>query len=92
MQSNLGVELLSLDKEEAQSLNIEGGVKISKLYPGKLKSQTNIREGFIITKVNTKPVKTVEELTNILQKTTGGVMLEGIYENNSEEQYYAFGL
>lgn len=92
MQSALGAELLSLTKEEARKLDIEGGVKITKLYAGKLRSQTNIREGFIITKVNTKPVSTVEELSNVLRKTSGGVMLEGIYEGDPEIHYYAFGL
>ncbi len=92
MQSVLGAELISIDKEEAKNLNVEGGVKVSKLYPGKLRSETNIREGFIITKVNTKAVKSVEELTNIVQETKGGVMLEGFYKNDSEEHYYAFGL
>jgi S1-C subfamily serine protease len=92
MQSILGAELVSLSREDARELNIDGGVKITKLYAGKLRSETNIREGFIITHVNTKSVSTMEELTNILQNTSGGVMLEGVYENDSEVHYYAFGL
>jgi serine protease Do len=93
MQSVLGAELVSIEKEEARRLNIDGGVRITKLYPGKLRRQTEIREGFIITKINSKPVRTVDEISNILQRTSGGVMLEGIYEDApGEKRYYAFGL
>lgn len=92
MQSILGAELTAVSSAEARNLGIEGGVRITRLYAGKLRSETNIREGFIITSVNTKSVKTVEGVTNILQNTSGGVMLEGIYEGDDEVRYYAFGL
>ena len=88
----LAAELKAVERDEAQKLNIDGGVKVTKLYPGKLRSETEVREGFIITSINTKPVNTVEEVSNILQKTTGGVMLEGIYENDTTKHYYAFGM
>ncbi len=92
IQSVLGAELKAVDREEAQKLNIDGGVKVTKLYPGKLRSETEVREGFIITSINTRAVKTVEEVSNILQKASGGVMLEGIYENDPTKHYYAFGM
>ena len=92
MQSVLGAELAAISDEVANNLGIEGGVRVTRLYAGKLRSETNIQEGFIITKVNQKAVKTVEGLTNILQNTSGGVMIEGIYEGDREVRYYAFGL
>lgn len=92
MQSVLGAELVALSDDQARKLNIPGGVKITRLYAGKLRSETNIREGFIITKVNTQSVDSVDELTKILEGTSGGVMLEGLYEGDTETRYYAFGL
>ncbi|HKJ80239.1 MAG TPA: PDZ domain-containing protein, partial [Prolixibacteraceae bacterium] len=92
LQSILGAELTAISGDQARELNINGGVKITRLYPGKLRSETNIKEGFIITKVNTQSVKSVDELTNVLKATSGGVMLEGKYEDDSEIRYYAFGL
>ncbi len=92
MQSVLGAELKTLTKDEAQKMDIDGGVKITRLYAGKLRSETNIREGFVITRVNSQPVKTVEELNNVLGKTKGGVMFEGLYEGDDQIRYYAFGL
>ena len=92
MFTELGAEMATVSEEKADELNIEGGVQITKLYAGILRRDTDVREGFIITRVNTKSVTTVEELENILQKTEGGVMLEGVYEDIPGEQYYAFGM
>ncbi len=89
----LGADFETLPKSEARKLDIDGGVKVKSLSIGKLSNQTDIREGFIITRANNKPVSSVEELGNLLQDTKGGVMLEGVYPNNPNRRYYyAFGL
>jgi serine protease Do len=68
-------------------------VQITNLQPGKLTSQTDVREGFIITKVNDQPVRTTEEPEKALNKRKGsGVMFEGVYENTRGTFFYAFGL
>lgn len=91
--SALGAEFQTLDKKEAKDLGLQGGVKITGLSAGKLTSQTDVREGFIVLKVNNQTVTTVEEMNRLLLNTKGGVMLEGIYPNNPEQvYYYAFGL
>ncbi len=76
--NSLGVEFQTLEADAAKKLDISGGVKVAKLYAGKLKRQTDMQEGFIITKVDGKPVKKAEELTRILESKKGGVMLEGV--------------
>jgi len=88
----LGVELQTVDQSVADELGIKGGVKITNLYSGKLATQTKIREGFIITHVDDKPVSKVEDVVNMLEGKRGGVMLEGVYENAPGVHYYAFGL
>ena len=92
LKSILGAEFKEIDKSVARKLDIKGGVEITKLHEGKLSRQTNIREGFIINKVNDKPVNTVEDLLNELQNRKGGVMLEGVYEDVPGVYYYAFGM
>ncbi len=42
---------------------------------------TNFREGFIITKVDGKTVRSIEELTNSLENKNNNVLLKGIYED-----------
>ena len=51
-----------------------------------------MREGFIITKIDEKEVSTVEDVTAILENKTGGVLIEGVYEDIPGEYYYAIGL
>lgn len=88
----LGASFETVSKAEAQKMGIQGGVKLVDLQAGKLRSQTNIREGFVITKIDGKAVNKVEDVTKILQDKEGGVMLEGIYPGSSETFYYAFGV
>lgn len=88
----LGAEFEEIDKATARKLEISGGVKVVRLYAGKLRRNTDVREGFIITKVDGESVKSVDELAEILENKKGGVLLEGIYEDIPGVYYYAFGL
>lgn len=88
----LGAELEDVDKKLAKQLNIDGGVKVKKLYAGKLRKSTQMREGFIITHADGHAVKSVDDLAEILENKKGGVMIEGVYEDLPGEYYYAFGL
>ncbi len=88
----LGADFQTLSKEEAQKWHLDGGVKLTDLQNGKLAQQTDIREGFIITKANKTPVKNVEDLTRQLQNSDGGILLEGVYPGNPGVFYYALGM
>ena len=88
----LGAEFETLDKKTSNKLEIDGGVKVKNLRTGKLKRQTQMREGFIITKVDGKKVETKDQLYELLEGKKGGVMLEGVYEDLPGKYYYAFGL
>jgi len=87
----LGADFENLNEELANKLELDGGVQVSKLYPGKLRSETQMREGFIITHIDGKRVKDLDDVAKILKDKKGGVMLEGVYEDGSK-YYYAFGL
>jgi len=69
--------------------NIQG-LKVSKITNGKFKS-VGIKEGFLVLKVNGKPVKTKDDLVNILSESDNSVYVEGVYPSG-EKAYYAFGL
>jgi Do/DeqQ family serine protease len=91
--NRLGADFQTLDSEKAAKLELDGGVEITRLYPGKLRQETQIREGFIITKVNGDEVKTLEAFQDKLTDLKdGGVMLQGRYPDSSRTYYYAFGL
>lgn len=88
----LGIETENLSAAEKNELRISGGVKIVKITKGKIGSNTDIKEGFIITKVNGKSVLNTNEFVRELEDKKGGIMLEGIYPGIAGTYYYAFGL
>ena len=87
-----GVEMEAIDAATARQLDISGGLKITALNTGKLQRTTDIRSGFIITKVDGKQVKTIQDFVEYLEKAKGGVMLEGVYEDLPGTYEYAFGM
>lgn len=90
--SSLGAEFEEADAKTCKRLNISGGVEVTKLYPGALR-MSGMREGFIITAVDGKPVQSVDDLSKKLQSKKGsGVMLEGVYQDAPGTYYYAFGV
>ncbi|WP_299685153.1 Do family serine endopeptidase [uncultured Dokdonia sp.] len=90
--SLLGADFEKVDKKTAKENDIDGGVKVTSLFAGKLRKDTQIREGFIITHIDGRKVKDVDELMDALEGKKGGVMIEGIYEGTPGKQYYAFGV
>jgi S1-C subfamily serine protease len=89
---DLGVELIQINKEDQKNYNVKNGLKVTKLYEGKLKRYTNIREGFVITSVNNKMVSTINSFMEAVEIQKGGIMLEGKYAGDSTYYYYAFGM
>lgn len=88
----LGVELEELDRETCRKLDLDGGLRVTQLFAGQLKRHTDIKVGFIITKVDGKVMKSTDDFVKYLENKKGGVMLEGIYEDYPGVYYYAFGL
>jgi Do/DeqQ family serine protease len=87
---SLGATFETVAPEDMKRLNIDNGLRVSKLSSGKLLS-AGIREGFIITSVDKKKVNSPEELKQILDNKKGGILIEGVYPNGSRA-YYAFGM
>jgi S1-C subfamily serine protease len=89
---DLGVQLVPISKEDQRKYNVGNGLKVTKLYDGKLKRNTNIREGFVITAVNNREVSTIDSFIEAVKKQQGGIMLEGRYASDPTYYYYAFGM
>ena len=89
----LGGTFEDITPEEAKNIGVRGGVKVKKLREGILSKQTEMRSGFIITKVNNHPVYSVKELEDLLGGYTGeGILVEGRYPDHKTPEYYAFGM
>ncbi|MEZ4898287.1 MAG: Do family serine endopeptidase [Saprospiraceae bacterium] len=92
IMARLGASFEPLSKEESRILDVDGGLKITNLTNGKLANQTNVQEGFIITKVDGKTVTSVDDLTRVLDHKKGGILIEGRYANSPETYYFGLGL
>ncbi|SKC75965.1 Do family serine endopeptidase [Ohtaekwangia koreensis] len=90
--ASLGLEVEEVDGNVLKKLDINNGVRVKELGSGKLAKYTDIREGFIITKVNEVSVKSVKEFNELLKKKKSGelVILSGTYEDVPREFNYAF--
>lgn len=89
-QKMLGATFTDISDEEKNKLGINYGVKVSKLESGKL-SAAGIKVNFIITSIDNKPVKSVDDVNKYLANKKGGILIEGVYTNGMQA-YYAFGL
>jgi Do/DeqQ family serine protease len=86
----LGASFEELSDREKQSLGINSGLRVKSVKEGKFK-KVGIREGFILTSVNKKPVSDVNDIATILEESEGGVIIEGL-DRNGSKSYFAFGM
>lgn len=87
----LGATFETVREEEKDRLGIKNGVQVSSLRAGKLR-KAGIREGFIITRIDRKPVNSPQDIAKLLRnKENEGVLIEGIYPNGVRT-YYAVGM
>ncbi|MCF8276253.1 MAG: Do family serine endopeptidase [Flavobacteriales bacterium] len=86
----LGADLQPLNSEQLTKLGLRSGLQVRNLSSGKLKG-AGIKEGFIITRVDRKPVQSSTDVMSALSKKDGGVLIEGVYPNGLTA-YYGFGM
>lgn len=85
---SLGAEFSTVSKDGLKKLGISGGVQVTNIADGVLDSQTNMRPGFVITKVGDTPVSSVEELKAAISKQGSNFQLQGIYPDSKRVYYY----
>lgn len=89
---NLGIELQDLTTQQKRNWDVEQGVIVSQINAGKVRQNTDMQDGFVITKIDKTPVGNVQQAMKALEGKKGGVMIEGVYPGSQETQYYAIGL
>ena len=85
-----GSALKAADKETLEKFGLKNGVQIVELGAGKLKDAGAV-EGFIILYVNDQPVKTPQEVVEIVKKSKRSVFVEGITPSG-RTGYFGFGI
>jgi Do/DeqQ family serine protease len=87
----LGADLEIVPKVELDLFDIDGGIKIIKIYSGGLLASLDLEEGFIITRINQYKIDTPQKLVDVLSAVSGRVRVEGI-SKNGVKGYYTFYL
>ncbi len=86
---DLGFELRDMDSNEKTRMAKEGVIVVTIKESSKI-DKTNMDPGYIITTINDKNVRNVDELLTELNKSAGRVYLEGYYENYPGKYPYTF--
>lgn len=82
----LGIECQEMDAETLKSMQLQNGVQVNKLKPGKL-TQIGIQKGFVITAIDRKKIETLADLKSALEHKKGMITLEGAYPNGMRATY-----
>ena len=86
---SMGADFSDLSKDDAAKLGIDGGVVVNHIHEGGvIGNQTNMRPGFIITKVGDTPVSSVEGFKEALSHQNSNFQIQGVYPDSKEVYYY----
>ena len=85
-----GSSIKSADEKTLEKFGLKSGVQIVELGPGKL-MEAGAVEGFIIQYVNDHPVKTPQEVIDIVKKSKRTVFIEGVTPSG-RTGYFGFGV
>lgn len=85
----LGAGLQNLPEKYAKEMGIKGGVVVTQIGSGLIKSQTDMQSGFIIVRAGDYPVKNVDDLQNALERQGNNVLLQGFYPDQQGMFSYA---
>ena len=80
----LGGRFADIDSRTAKKLDIKGGVQVQSMKSSGLLATARVREGFIITHINDKPVRSVAELATFTDKVQ---TIDGVYPNGKSASY-----
>ncbi|MFP4468125.1 MAG: Do family serine endopeptidase [Bacteroidales bacterium] len=86
----LGARFETASEEDLSRLNLDHGVQVTSISAGLIRN-AGIRSGFIITNIANEPVHRPDDISEILESKSGGVLIEGVYPDGTRA-YYGIGL
>lgn len=82
--NNLGASFAPLNSTQKQRFNIESGVVVTQVRPGRMFDQLGIEEGSVITRINKIPVNSSEAIDKAISSIKNGTMtISGISPEGS---------
>ena len=80
----LGGQFATASERICRQLDIRGGVEVRSIKQGGLLERARVKQGFIITHINDKPIYSVEDMERLRDKITS---IDGIYPNGRASSY-----
>lgn len=80
----LGAKLKNAPQELCERLDIKGGVQVTSVISGGVLERCRVREGYIITHINDRPITNIDDLDRLTSKITS---IDGIYPNGRASSY-----
>ncbi len=87
----LGIFIEEPSIEQMAKYNVKTGVLVTEVQRGSIAESKGIREGLMITKIDKRSVRTLEDVNSVVDHAEGGILIEGKYSQGSRV-YYGFGL
>ncbi|WP_420317565.1 Do family serine endopeptidase [Ekhidna sp.] len=82
-----GATFVDVSDDIKSKLDIDGGVQIAELGPGKWR-EVRMKEGFIITGIDNEKIRNIRDLENYFKRPrTDGILIEGVYPDGSKAHY-----
>jgi S1-C subfamily serine protease len=85
-----GAELKNASNETLEKLRLKSGIEVLSVSAGKL-YEAGVRENFVITHVNQMPVRNIQELQSVIQRSRRSLLIEGVYPDG-KVVYYGMGI
>ena len=82
--AELGAKLKNVPTSVCRELDIRGGVQVESVKHGGLLERCRVKEGYIITHINDRPIYGVDDLDRLNESITS---IDGIYPNGRASSY-----
>ena len=80
----LGAKLKNAPQELCEKLDIRGGVQVTAVTSGGVLERCRVKEGYIITHINDRPISSLDDIDRLTAKITS---IDGIYPNGRASSY-----
>lgn len=90
MLSELGLALADLPTDQQRMYGIDYGVQVTRLSAGKIRKQTDMKQGFVILRVNGQTAQSTQQVIDLIQKANGVIRVDGFYPRYQRIYSYEF--
>lgn len=84
VEAVLGGQFETISEKSAKALDIRGGVQVVKIKQGGLLERARIKEGYIITHINDRQIRSIDDLARLTDKISS---IDGVYPNGRASSY-----